>query len=533
MPHQTRLVVTQIDEYAQTDPSRVWAAIPIDDDDLSKGFKDVTYTDFANAVGHACAWLEATLPPSQTPFETIAYAGVKDVRYPILAVAAAKIERKLLLLSPFASIDAQAHLIQASECKVFLHGEHNAAMVQQVLAKAAPAQCSDIVIPPLSDLLFKEEVVSYKFKKSPDEAKDDPWLIFHTSGTTGLPKLITYTHVMMASFNEAALMPDAKDETMLDHFANRRWYTPLPSLHFVGMTVSFQFPIFTGGVVVIGPGGTGPTTPSLAREVMIRGKVQGSVLPPVLIDALCASPEGLACLRAQDYIYFAGAPLSRDTAAKLNPHVPVKPAMGSTEAGAYFLRISGDEDWEYYSFRPGMGMKLQPTSSGDLYEAVFVREKGLEAWQQVFKIYPELQEFRTKDLFSRHLSRPDAWKYVGRADDLIVFSHGEDLYATGVEEEIVKAHKDISGVFVGGQGRAKPFVIVDWENEKTDEERLAELLPIIEKANEKLSDLVKLSKDLVLFTRPEKRLVRTGKGSVSRIGNEEGFREEIDALYKV
>ncbi|KAF2705779.1 putative AMP-binding enzyme [Pleomassaria siparia CBS 279.74] len=503
MKLNTKLVVTQIDEYARTNPSRVWAAIPVDDNNLSKGFKDITYGEFANAIGHACAWLNATLPPAQLPFETIAYAGPKDVGYPIMAVAAAKIGRKLLLPSPFASVEAQSHLIRASECKTFLHGEQNAAVVHQVLSKSSGIEAPALQVPPLSDWLFNEHLASFHFEKSPDDAKNDPWLIFHTSGTTGLPKLITYTHGMMAALHDAKGMPDAEDKSMLNHFANRRWYTPLPSLHVVGMVVALQFPILCGGVVVIGPAGSGPTTPTAAREVMIHGQVQGSMVSPALIDDMCATAEGLECLRNLDCLYFAGAPLSPSTAAKLIGHVPIKPAMGSTEAGAYFLRITGDEDWEYYSFLPGMGMQFQPTSSGSLYEAVIVRDAALEAWQQVFHVYPELQEFHTKDLFAKHPSRPDFWKYIGRTDDLIIFSHGEDLYATGMEMEIAAAHGSIS----------------------------AELLPIVEDANRNCSELVKLTAELILFTTAEKRLVRTSKNTVARRESEELYRDEIESLY--
>ncbi|KAF1956867.1 putative AMP-binding enzyme [Byssothecium circinans] len=533
MKTSTKLIVTQIDEYARTTPSRVWAVIPTDDNDLSKGFKDITYSEFANAIGHACTWLKANLPPAHLPFETVAYVGPKDVRYPILAVAAAKIGKKLLLPSPFASVKAQAHLIRASECKTFLHGEQNTGVVHQVLSDSSAIYASALQVPPLSDWLFNEHSAGFQFTKLPDEAKDDPWLVFHTSGTTGLPKLITYTHGMMASFHNARSMPDADAETMLDHFANRRWYTPLPSLHFVGMTVALQFPIFCGSVVVIGPAGSGPTTPAAAREVMIQGQVQGSMLPTALIDGMCQTEEGLECLRNLDYLYFAGAPLSQSTVAKLSAHVPIKPAMGSTEAGAYFLQITGDEDWEYYSFRPGMGMQLQPTSSGGLYEAVFVRDASLEAWQQVFHVYPELQEFRTKDLFAKHASKTGFWKYVGRTDDLIIFSHGEDLYATGMEEEIAAAHDDISGVLIGGQGRPKPFLLVEWKGNDSAGERLAKLLPIVEHANRNCSELVKLTEGLILFTVPEKRLVRTIKGTVSRRESEELYRDEINSLYTV
>jgi acyl-coenzyme A synthetase/AMP-(fatty) acid ligase len=175
------------------------------------------------------------------------------------------------------------------------------------------------------------------------------------------------------------------------------------------MTVSLQFPVFLGAVVVIGPVTPGPTSPSLAADILKYSNAQGAVLPPALIDGLCDDDEGLRCLRNLDHLYFAGAPLSRRSAEKLISHVPVRPAMGSTEAGAYFVRIiDRDLDWEYYSFRPGMGLKLQHVADG-MYGAVFVRKEEVERWQQVFRVYPELDEFRTKDLFVRHPEKEDLW----------------------------------------------------------------------------------------------------------------------------
>lgn len=62
---------------------------------------------------------------------------------------------------------------------------------------------------------------------------------FHVSDTRltndehppGLPKPIIYTNMMMTSLDAARSMPDRDAETIMDHYANSRWYTPLPSLH--------------------------------------------------------------------------------------------------------------------------------------------------------------------------------------------------------------------------------------------------------------------------------------------------------------
>ena len=85
-----RLIVSLIDSYAVDDPNRAWASLPKDGEDLTKGFVNVNYKQFANAINHAAWWLEKQFPGHAGSFETLAYAGPKDVRYPILAVAAVK-----------------------------------------------------------------------------------------------------------------------------------------------------------------------------------------------------------------------------------------------------------------------------------------------------------------------------------------------------------------------------------------------------------------------------------------------------------
>ncbi|KAF2202541.1 putative AMP-binding enzyme [Delitschia confertaspora ATCC 74209] len=527
----SRLLVSLIDHYALTDPSRVWAALPIDENDLSKGFRDITYKQFANAIDYTASRLQELLGTASTPFETIAYAGPKDIRYAIIAVATAKMRRKLLVPSPYAAVKAQAHLLNESGCRSFLYGGGAPfrAVAESVISESENG-IGLVKVPELKEILEAESVTPVPFTRTWEEAKDEPWMIFHTSGTTGLPKLITYTHDMMTSLDVAELMPDAHEETMSRHFEKSRWYTPLPSLHFVGMTVALQFTVFLNTVVVVGPAGQGPTKPQDALAVLQYGNVQGIMFPPALIDGLCQSPVGLACLRELDYIYFAGAPLTRSTAEELLGHVTVKPAMGSTEAGAYFIKISDENDWEYYSFREAMGLEFRKRGGG-LYEPVFVRKSEYERFQQIFKVYPELNEFPTKDLFAPHPSKPGFWKYIGRTDDMIVFSHGEDLFVSDIEAEIAEC-PGVSAVLVGGQGKPKPFLLIEWKEDDVDDKtKLEQLWPYVERANKRCSDLVKMNPELVLFASSEKKLARTAKGTVARHESEKLYMEEIDRLY--
>ncbi len=99
--HGERSILTVIDERAKQAPESPWVSIPVDERDLSKGWKDITFAEFANAINHAARWLDENLPPSTEAFQTFAYTGPRDLRYPILAVAAGKLGKVVgWLLNP-------------------------------------------------------------------------------------------------------------------------------------------------------------------------------------------------------------------------------------------------------------------------------------------------------------------------------------------------------------------------------------------------------------------------------------------------
>jgi len=84
------LLVSLIDTYATDKPSSGWASIPKDNDEVAKGFIDITFKQFANATNYAAKWLQANVTSHAAPFETLAYVGPKDLRYLILAAAVLK-----------------------------------------------------------------------------------------------------------------------------------------------------------------------------------------------------------------------------------------------------------------------------------------------------------------------------------------------------------------------------------------------------------------------------------------------------------
>ena len=92
-----RLIASVIDRYAAEAPDKIYASVP-KGEDLSEGFLDVTYKQLANAIDHASWWLDYEIGECKRPYETFAYSGPKDLLYPVLAVAAAKVGRTVRIL---------------------------------------------------------------------------------------------------------------------------------------------------------------------------------------------------------------------------------------------------------------------------------------------------------------------------------------------------------------------------------------------------------------------------------------------------
>lgn len=83
-----RLLPQVVDQLAASDPTRVYASIPVSSD-LSAGFRDVTILNMAAAVDSFAWWLESHIGRS-SQFETLSYMGVSDIRYAIVFLAAVK-----------------------------------------------------------------------------------------------------------------------------------------------------------------------------------------------------------------------------------------------------------------------------------------------------------------------------------------------------------------------------------------------------------------------------------------------------------
>ena len=108
--HGKRILASVIESRAKDGPdTNPWISLPVNNQDLSAGFRDISFWQLNNAANHAARWLSQALPATTKPFQCFAYSGPKDLRYAILAVAAAKVQ-KVVCVVYLLGIDLQIKL---------------------------------------------------------------------------------------------------------------------------------------------------------------------------------------------------------------------------------------------------------------------------------------------------------------------------------------------------------------------------------------------------------------------------------------
>lgn len=117
--------------------------------------------------------------------------------------------------------------------------------------------------------------------------------------------------------------------------------------------------------------------------------------------------------------------------------------FGATETGCLPKLAPAIKDWQYHYWHPShSGIELRDHKDGH-YVLFFVRDPKLDLYQGIFSTFPDLQEYSTKDLFSKH---PDPvksflYKWTSRADDIIVLSNGENLAPALMEASLKRVRR--------------------------------------------------------------------------------------------
>ncbi|KAI0387834.1 hypothetical protein F5Y04DRAFT_286810 [Hypomontagnella monticulosa] len=508
--------------FGPVDPDRLYAVVPAKPADINEGFVDITVAEIARCTNFMAGWIQTTLGTSQN-YGTISYIGIADLRGAVVFLAA------LLLPSPRNPASTNLSLMDQTAGLNVLYAAEVRPIVSQI--EQLEPNVRSWEIPSFEDML-KSSPEHFQYEKQFDEARDDPVVVLHSSGSTGLPKPITMTHGSFAVLDNEHNLPQVpgrrkRDWSMWTFDGEARVYTVFPFFHAKVQT------IFMNASPVLGPPHMVPDG-QLLKHMMLHQKLRSIFLPPAVIEQLLHEPDGIDFFRGLDFLVYSGAPFNPVIGDRLSKVVEIISPFGSTEIYPQPELAPAREDWSWHEFNPLVKYEMQEYDSTEgTFELVVFANESTKDTAAVYHNLPGTKEYRTKDLFIRHPQKPQLYKYYGRRDDIIVLANGEKFNPIPLEVNI-QNHPALKGALVIGNGRTQPALLVEPKESLEEEGRgqlLRDIWPLVEKSNNLVPGQGRIHYGKILCALPGLPFTRTGKGTIVRKLTEQAYEDQIDELY--
>lgn len=380
-------------------------------------------------------------------------------------------------------------------------------------------------IPSLEDVLDDTPVPDIQLDADWADYRFRPFVQIHTSGSTGIPKLITLRH---GNFTALDAYQTFEVNEMHLRFGQCRALITFPPFHMGGLIYTISSNIWVDSTIVLPP--PVPPTGDIINAIHVVAGVQHSMLVPSIVIELSKNEDHLANLSKLRGVTYAGGPLPEATGRLIAERVKLTSGYGTSETVTLAQLPKPAEDWPYFKFNETAGgLEFRERDRG-LYELVFVRREEYDIAQPVFVTFPEITEWATKDLFSKG-PKPGLWKYSSRLDDIIVLSNGEKVNPVTFEN-LVTTSPDVKGCVVVGQARFQCALLVEPNDDDEDKQQLIEKIwPFVQRSNEPAVKHGRVAKDLIIFTKPGKPLPRAGKGTIQRSSANRLYEAEVEELY--
>jgi acyl-coenzyme A synthetase/AMP-(fatty) acid ligase len=438
---------------------------------------------------------------------------------------------QVFLPSPRNPTAVNVSLLEQTQCSRLVHSIEVGPVAKTLKAALSGLQCEQL---PSLDELLAAPATKYMYDLKYEDVYREPILILHSSGSTGQPKPVVNTHGTCATwdFRDLPTVPGRVNHdgcgTLRFSEPDSRIYDVFPPFHLAGFLTKIMIPLYNLTAPIFGPP-LRPPSGALAAEIIRLHKPRGAVIPPSILEQLYHEHDGPDVFKQLDVLLFAGGPLPQVIGDEISKHTKLCQFYGSTEAGQIRQLVPLPEDWSYIQFHPNERFELQPAGE-DMFELVLFTDKGSERISHLYHNYPDVREWRTKDLFKPHPTKPDLWKFHARRDDILVFSSGEKLNPIPIESSIT-AFPGISGALVVGQGQPQVALLVELSrNAAFSSDPREGLWPAMEVANALLPGHERIARSMIIIADPKKPFARTAKGTVVRRLTEELYDTEIQDL---
>ncbi|KAF9120155.1 hypothetical protein BGX30_003336 [Mortierella sp. GBA39] len=475
------------------------------------------------------AWLDDGRTRAMAALDAPIALLVKDMPTShFLIIAFHKLRIPVLLISTRNSPAGVSHLVTTSKVSAILVEDSLRSLLEPQVAHI-PSHS----VPPvnLDELLQAPAVLPVPHCADVDA--QDIAIIVHSSGTTGLPKLLPTPYRAMYFAGIVLNIADG-------YYARRNRsavLTVLPLFHAYGARVMTS--TFCGAQALVLPlTATWPVSAAQAAASLEKSSARILCTVPAIIEQLASLTSTHAGLASLSMLYYSGAPLSVETVQLLRGQMGIKLSdiYGSSEGGVVLTNCvdasHGDSDSR------GDEMMIGPLTHAymeevdkDLYELVIHGDSLMAGHMQT----DEQGWYHSGDLFQHRGN--EHYVLIGRKDDTLVHSNGEKTSAQPMENSLVGSEPVILRALVVGANRPCTAALIELDP------KMAALLPQQEidtrianacaQANVTAPQHSRLLyPDMVtVLSLGGPSLLTTEKGSIRRRPCNELFAHEIDALY--
>ncbi|KAF2846132.1 transferase family protein-like protein [Plenodomus tracheiphilus IPT5] len=526
-----RLIPQIVDSLASTDPERIFYSIT-SLDEASLSFRHITARQFADAVDKTAWWLIDQLGTPGS-IEPVGYIGQHDIRHILLTYACVKAGYSALFLSPKNNLDGALAVLDVARCNIWVQSKEQSSvpLVKEFLERR---EMRLLQLPEVDELINAASNKPFPYTKMFDDVAHEPFCILHTSGTTGVPKPVSWSHGLIGTMDAIRLLPSTEGDDGLAPWSDN-WnegdtiYSSFPMSHGAGIIMDILLPALFALHCILGPAKVIPNM-HLMDLLATQAKIDIWSMVPSLVDELSETPDVLEKFRSSKFICASGGPVNPALVTKVNSTVRVLNLTGTTE-GLFIGNLWTErEEWHWFAFHPYSGFEFKEIEPG-VYEQWAHRNEHWPLFQGIFHTFPSENHYNFKDLYVRHPTKPNLWAFRGRSNDTVVLSSGEKISPLDTEA-YVTTHPAIEGCLMIGSGKLQPGLLIELKNpSKADDEVLDSIWSTIEESNEQGLQRIRLSRDFITFAEPGRPFIRTDKGTVKRQATLTLYADYIERFY--
>ncbi len=205
----------------------------------------------------------------------------------------------------------EGHLALMAECNTTILVSASGVAVDDLLASRP---MKHLLVPEFDDLLAATPVKHFPYNKTFEEAQDNPYLILHTSGTTGFPKAVQFSHGAIACMDAHRNLPDVDEKSgrnrnfTFSHGGPKRILCPF--LHFHGISsIAMMNAMVHGQTIYVNGFRHRILEQGDLFNVLDNARLDVGVFSPALIEDLASHPESLKYLKSMSEIHYGGGKL--------------------------------------------------------------------------------------------------------------------------------------------------------------------------------------------------------------------------------